>query len=194
MIEAVTIRGRQDVGQHFADDNAQVRIADTAGCKNVFALANRAHFGANQAGDGGPGNDPDGKNQGRHRRLGDCHQRHQQHKAWHGLKNLDQTLQAIVDAPAEVPGQGTDAQAQQHPEQAGEQPHLQGYAAAVNDAGHHVAAHGIGAQRVVPVLSRPQQRIGVHRQRVAGIEHRRKHGEGGDGQQKQQPGNRCRVA
>ena len=57
-----------------------------------------------------------------------------------------------------------------------------------------VAAHGIGAQREVPVLSRPQQRIGVHRQRVAGIEHRRKHGEGGDGQQKQQPGNRCRVA
>ncbi|MNU55678.1 hypothetical protein D3C71_447600 [compost metagenome] len=168
-------------------------VADAAGGKDVFTLANRAHFGAHQPRDRRPGDDADGEDQRRHRRLGDGDQRHQQDETWHGLEDFDQPLQAIIDTAAKIAGQRADAQAQQHAEQTGEHPHLQRHPAAMNDPRQHVTPQCVGAQWIVPILARPQQGIRLHRQRISGVEQWRKQRQQGDCQKEKQPAKRRRI-
>jgi hypothetical protein len=90
-----------------------------------------------------------------------------------GLEQLGDAHQHVVDAPAEVACRGTHEHADQDAQRGSHHADRERDARAVRNAGDHVAAERIAAERIGGVLPGPQQWRRHHVERIAWVEQRR---------------------
>ena len=121
--------------------------ADDAGGGDIVALADRQHLGARQPRRPGPGAERDGEDHHRQRGADDADEGQRQQEARHDLEGVDDAHQRLVDQPAGEARERADQRADDDGDDGCGDADGERGARAVHQAGQHVAAEPVGAER-----------------------------------------------